>query len=75
MLMHFKFQKVIDKLNSKPNKICVDKGNKFCNRSFKNSLKDNYTEMYATQNEAKSVVTARFIGTLKSKFYKYMTLI
>ena len=29
--------------------------------------------MYSTHNEGKSVVAERFIRTLKSKFYKYMT--
>ena len=29
--------------------------------------------MYSTQNEGKSVVAERFIGTLKNKIYKYMT--
>ena len=31
--------------------------------------------MYSTHNEGKSVVAERFIGTLKSKIYKYMTSI
>ena len=31
--------------------------------------------MYSTHNEGKSVVTERFIRTLKSKIYKYMTSI
>ena len=31
--------------------------------------------MYSTNNEGKSVVAERFIRTLKSKIYKYMTLI
>ena len=31
--------------------------------------------MYSTYNEGKSVVAERFIRTLKSKIYKYMTLI
>ena len=31
--------------------------------------------MYSTNNEGKSVVAARFIRTLKSKIYKYMTSI
>ena len=30
-------------------------------------------EMYSTHNEAKSVVSERFIRTLKNKIYKYMT--
>ena len=31
--------------------------------------------MYSTQNEGKSVVAERFIRTLKSRIYKYMTSI
>ena len=31
--------------------------------------------MYSTYNEGKSVVAERFIGTLKNKIYKHMTLV
>ena len=31
--------------------------------------------MYSTYNEGKSVVAARFIKTLKNKFYKYISSI
>ena len=59
----------------KPNKIWVDKGSEFYNNSFKKWLKDNDIEMYSIHNEGKSVVAERFIRTLKTKIYKYMTLI
>ena len=59
----------------KPNKIWVDKGRKFPNSSFKKWLKDNDIEMYSIHNEGKSVVAERFIRTLKTKIYKYMTSI
>ena len=36
-------------------------------------LKDNDIEMYSIRNEGKSVVTERFIRTLKYKICKYMT--
>ena len=36
-------------------------------------LKDNDIEMYLIHNEEKSVVADRFIRTLKTKIYKYMT--
>ena len=39
---------------------------------FKKLLKDNDIEMYSTHNEGKSIVTERFIRTLKTKIYKYM---
>ena len=38
-------------------------------------LKDNDNEMYLVHNEEKSVVVERFIKTLKTKIYKYMTSI
>ena len=59
----------------KPNKIWVDKGSEFYNAYFKKWLRDNNIVMYSTHNEGKSVVAERFIRTLKSKIYKYMTAI
>ena len=38
------FQKILDHLNRKPNKIWVDKGSEFYNSSFKKWLKDNHIE-------------------------------
>ena len=61
------FQKILDDSNRKPNKIWVDKGSEFYNSSFKKWLKDNYIEMYSIHNERKSVVTERFIRTLKTE--------
>ena len=59
----------------KPNKIWVEKWSEFYNASFKKWLQDNDIVMYSTHNEGKSVVAERFIRTLKSKNYKYMTSI
>ena len=67
------FQKILDKSGRKPNKIWVDKASEFYNSSFKKWLKDNNIEMYSIHNEGKSVVAERFIRTLKTKIYKYMT--
>ena len=53
------FKKIIS--NRKPNKIWVDQGSKFDNKSFKDFLKINNIEMYSTYNEGKSVVAERFI--------------
>ena len=53
--------------NRKPNKIWVDKGSEFYNRSMKSLLEKNAIEMYSMHNEGKSVVAERFIGTLKNK--------
>ena len=64
---------MLDDLNRKPNKIWADKGSEFYNNYFKKWLKDNDIEMYSIHNEGKSVVAERFIRTLKTKIYKYMT--
>ena len=69
------FQKVLHESCRKPNKIWVEKGSEFYNRSMNSWLKDNDIEMSSTHNEVKSVVVERFIRTLNSKIYKYMTSI
>ena len=69
------FQSILKKYNRTPNKIWEDKNGEFCNNSFKKWLPDNNIEMYSTHNEGKSVVAERFIRTIKSKIYKYMTSI
>ena len=69
------FQIILKQSNSKPNKIWVDKGFEFYNAYFKKWLRDNDTVMYLTHNEGNSVAAERFIRTLKSKIYKYMTSI
>ena len=63
------FQKILDESNSKPNKIWVDKGRKFHNRSMKPWLEKYATEMHSTHNEEKFVVVERVIRT------KYLTLL
>ena len=67
------FQKILNDLASKLNKICIDKESEFYNSPFKKWLKDDDIEMYLIHNEEKSVVAKRFIRTLKTKIYKYMT--
>ena len=53
----------------------MDKGSEFHNSSMKPWLENNDIEMYSTHNEGKCVVAKRFIRTIKSKIYKYMTSI
>ena len=69
------FQSILKQSSKKTNKIWVDKGSEFYNAFFKKWLRDNDIVMYSTHNERKSVVAERFIRTLKSKIYKYMTSI
>ena len=53
--------KNLDESKCKPNKIWVDKGSEFNNKSMKSWLQDNNVEIYSTHNEGKSVVAERFI--------------
>ena len=68
-------QSILNKSNRRPNKIWVDKGSEFYNRSMKSWLEKNDIEMYSVHNEGKSVAAERFIRTIKSKIYKHMTSI
>ena len=62
------FKKILSDSNRKSNKIWVDQGGKFYNKSFKDFLKINNIEMY-------SVVAERFIRTLKNRIFKHMIAI
>ena len=55
--------------------IWVDQGSEFYNKSFKDFLKINNTEMYSTYSEGKSVVAEKFIRNLKNKIFKHMAAI
>ena len=44
------FQKILDNSKRQPNKIWVDKGSEFYNRSVKSWLQDNDIVMYSTHN-------------------------
>ena len=69
------FQTILNESNRKPNKIWIDKGSQFYNRSMNSFLQNNSIEMYSRHDEGKSVVAKRFIRTLENKIYKYMTSI
>ena len=63
------FQKFIDESKCKPNKIWVNKGSEFSNRSIKSWLEKNAIEMYSTHNGGKSVIAERFIRTLLWRYF------
>ena len=67
------FQKILKESDTKPNKIWVDRGSEFYNRSMKSWLEKNGIEMYSTHNKGKYVIAERFIRALKNKIYRYMT--
>ena len=70
----YAFQKILDESNRKSNKIWVDKGSEFYNRSMKSFLQ-NDIEMNSTYNEGKSIITERFVRSLKNTIYKCITSI
>ena len=67
ILINNTFKNFLDESNRKPNKIWVDKGSEFYNRSIKLWLQDNDLEIYSSHNEGKCVVAEIFIRTLKNK--------
>ena len=62
------FQNFLNKSKRKPNKIWVDKGREFDNKSIKSFLQNKDREMYSTHKEGKFLEAERFIRTLKIKF-------
>ena len=64
---------VVNESNRKPNKLWIDRGREFFNILIQEWLKNNDILMYSTHNEVKTVITERFIKTLKGKVYKKMT--
>ena len=57
------FEKILEESNRKTNKIWVDKGSKFYNKSMESWLEKSDTEMYSIHNEEKAVIAERLIRT------------
>ena len=60
------FHRFLNDSKRKPNKIWLDKGSEFYNRSMESWLQDNNIEMYSTQG--KSIFAERFIKTWRVEF-------
>ena len=67
------FIKTVNECNHKPNKLWVDQEREFYNNPIQEWLDNNGILMYSTHNKGKSVITEKFIKTLKAKIYKKMT--
>ncbi len=67
--------KAFDKITTtrKPNKLWVDKGKEFYNKTFDKWLQNNNVSLYSTFNEGKAVVIERFNRTMKATMWKYFT--
>ena len=63
-------QNILDESNRKPNKIWVNKGSDFYNRSMKSYLQENDIKIYSTHYKGKLFGAERFVRTLKNKTYK-----
>ena len=66
------FQKILDELKRKPNKIWVGNGSEVYNKSMKSCLEKSNTEMYSTHSGGKSAVAKRYMKTLKNDIYNHM---
>ena len=60
------FENILNESDHKPNNIRVGQGSEFYKRSMKSWLHGSGVEMYSTHNKGKSVITERFIRTLKT---------
>ena len=72
VVITYAFQNFLKGSNRKPNKIWVDKGREFLNRSVKPWFEKSDIEMYSTHNDKKSIIAERFNRTLKNKIHEYM---
>ena len=64
---------IVNESNRKPNKLWVGQRREFYNKLMQEWLYNIDILMYSTYKEGKSVITERFIKTLKAKMYKKMT--
>lgn len=67
------FQHILRTSGRKPEKLWVDEGKEFYNRTMKRWLAENAIEMYSTRNEGKAVVIERFNRTIKSRMWRHFT--
>ena len=66
-VLHIDTSQNLNETRSRPNKIWVDKGSEFYNKSMKSWLQRNDIEMYPAHNKGKSVIAKRFVRTLQNK--------
>ena len=62
------FQSILNDKKRKLNKICVDKGSEFYDRSINSWLEENYIEVYSTHNEEIFVVTEKLLKAERVQF-------
>ena len=63
---------IVNESNCKQNKLWTDQGKEFYNKFMQEWLGNNDILTDSTHNEGKSVISERFIKTLKTKIYKKM---
>ena len=66
---------MLNESKRKTNKIWAEKRSEFYKRSIKSWLEKKDIEKYSAHNEGKSVLVEKFVRTLKTEIYKYMTSI
>ena len=68
------FQSILDNSKRKPNKVWVDQGSEFYNKSYK-MIRRQWHKMYSTYKKGKFLVAQRFIRSLKNEIYKHMAVV
>ena len=63
------FIEIVNESNRKPKELRVDQGREFYNKLMQEWLDNNDILMYFIHKEGKSVITEKFIKTLKAKIY------
>jgi len=66
------FDKIL-KQGRRPNRLQMDRGTEFYNRTFQRWLKDQRMHHFSTEGDAKVSVVERFNRTLKERLYRYFT--
>ena len=64
------FIEIVNEYNRKPIILWVDQRREFYNKLMQELLDNNDILMYSTHNKRNSVITKRFIKTLKDKIFK-----
>ncbi len=68
------FQDIFDELERKPEKLYVDQGSEFYNKTFLSFLKKNDIEIYSTYGPHKASIIERFNRTLKEMMFKKLLI-
>ena len=67
------FDKIVTQGRRRPNRLQMDRGKEFYNRTFQRWLDEQGIQHFSTEGDAKASVVERFNRTLKERLYRYFT--